>query len=227
MTDLDVQGDRRAQRQAERDAMIEAEAARRYRTNRLEAFSDGVFAIATTLLVLEIAVPIGTGDDLLSAIVAEWPSYLAYLVSFATIGAIWLGHSAITEYLNHVDGTFLRLNLILLLVVAFLPFPTRLLAEHITAADAERVAAPFYGLCLMLNALLLGLLWRYAVHARLIRPDIDDLELRLISRRLTPGVAGYGVLIVIGFVQPTIAVIGFLLIAIFLLIPIPLRGRPG
>ena len=83
---------------------------RRYRTNRLEAFSDGVLAIAITLLVLELSVPeVGEGN-LIDALLAQWPEYLAYLVSFATIGAIWVAHSAVTEYLQEVDPPMLRLN---------------------------------------------------------------------------------------------------------------------
>src|SRR5215831_20793881 len=88
---------------------------RRMRTQRMEAFSDGVFAIAITLLVLDLAIPVGAGRaDLLHAFLAQWPSYLAYVVSFTTIGAIWLGHSLITEYLEQADGILVRLNLVLL-----------------------------------------------------------------------------------------------------------------
>ena len=137
----------------------------------------------------------------------------------------WVAHSLITEYLDHLDATFLRLNLLLLLVVAFLPFPAKLLAEHIGSTDAERVPSTFYGLTLLTSSLLIAALWLYAARAGLIRAGIDDLQVRLLSRRLTSGIAGYGVLIAIGFVRPTIAVIGFLLIAIFFLIPFQIR-RP-
>ena len=106
----------------------------------MEAFSDGVFAIAITLLVLEIGVPAGSEDDLLGALVEEWPSYLAYVVSFATIGAVWFSHNVITEYLDHADSILLRLNLLLLALVSFLPFPTRLLAEY--TRNARRSASP-------------------------------------------------------------------------------------
>ena len=112
----------------------------------MSGFSDGVFSIAITLLVLEIGVPAGSEDDLLGALAAQWPSYLAYLVSFATIGAVWFGHTVITEYLDHANSVLIRLNLLLLLVVSFLPFPTRLLAEYATERDAERVAATVYGI---------------------------------------------------------------------------------
>src|SRR5215472_12694665 len=90
------------------------ESTRRWlRTGRLEAFSDGVFAIAITLLVLDIAVPASAEKHLLRSFIDEWPSYVAYVVSFSTIGAMWLGHNAVTEYLDHSDATFVRLNLLL------------------------------------------------------------------------------------------------------------------
>jgi uncharacterized membrane protein len=113
---------------------------RGFRTGRLEAFSDGVFAIAITLLVLDIGVSATAGQDLGAAIRGLWPSYLAYVASFSTIGAAWLGHNAITEYLDRADPAFVRLNLLLLLIVSFLPFPTRLVAEYIHTDKAERVA---------------------------------------------------------------------------------------
>src|SRR5262249_55503189 len=139
---------------------------RRMRTQRMEAFSDGVFAIAITLLVLNIAIPLGAGrSDLLHAFFAQWPAYLAYVVSFATVGAIWLGHSLLTESLEQADGILVRLNLVLLLVVSFLPFPTRLLAQYLGADDPERVAVTIYGLTLLAAVSLLSLLWRYAVRA--------------------------------------------------------------
>ena len=106
---------------------IERERPLSLRTARLEAFSDGVFAIAITLLVLEISVPAHAEDDLLGAVLDQWPSYLAYFVSFATIGAIWLAHTAVTEYLDHADRWLMRINLLLLLFVSFLPFPMKLL----------------------------------------------------------------------------------------------------
>jgi uncharacterized membrane protein len=104
---------------------------RTVRISRLEAFSDGVFAIAITLLVLEISVPEGSEDALWQAFLDQWPSYLGYVVSFATVGAVWLAHNAVTDYLDRADQWLLRFNLLLLMVVSFLPFPTRLLAESL------------------------------------------------------------------------------------------------
>jgi uncharacterized membrane protein len=188
-------------------------------TGRLEALSDGVFAIAITLLVLDIAVPDHARKDLLGAVTHEWPAYLAYGVSFSTIGALWLGHNAITEYLDRADAAFIRLNLLLLLLVAFLPFPTRLFADYLGENQPERVAATIYGVTLLVASTLLWVLWRYAVHARLVRPDTADEEVELLTQRLTPGLGGYVLLIVLGLFVPVIAVAGYLAVALYYIIP--------
>jgi uncharacterized membrane protein len=199
------------------------------RTGRLEAFSDGVLAFAITLLVLDLAVPVTeqSKQHLLRALADQWPGYLGYIVSFATIGALWLGHNAITDYLDRADVTLLRLNLLLMLLVAFLPFPTRLVSEfvHVTTTGAERVAVTFYGLTLLIAAALLSLLWRYALHARLVRPDAGDEEITLLTGRLTPGLGAYALFIIVGLFLPVAAVIGYLVIAVFFLLPIRLRRR--
>ena len=192
---------------------------RGFQTGRLEAFSDGVFAIAVTLLVLDITVSAHAGQHLLRSVADLWPSYLAYVVSFATIGAAWLGHNAITDYLERTDAAFVRLNLMLLLVVSFLPFPTRLLADYIGQDSPERVAVTFYGISLLLATTLLMVLWRYAVRAHLVRPDAADEEIQLLTERLTPGLAGYLVLIISGLFLPILAVIGYLAIALYYIIP--------
>ena len=193
--------------------------ARAFRTGRMEAFSDGVFAIAITLLVLEIGVPSGAEHDLLSALRDEWPSYLAYLVSFATIGAVWFAHTVITEYLDHANSVLIRLNLLLLLVVSFLPFPTRLLAEYSKEPDAERVAATVYGINLLVAMILVSVLWRYAVRERLVRPDLADEDVKTLTKRLTPTLGVYVAMIVLGLFVPTLAVLGYLASAVFILIP--------
>ena len=148
-------------------------------------------------------------------------------MSFATIGALWLAHNAITDYLDRADVTLLRLNLLLLLLIAFLPFPTRLVAEyvHATTHAAERVAVTVYGVTLLIAAAVLLLFWRYALRARLVRPDARDEEITLLTHRLTPGLAGYVLLIIIGLFSPVTAVIGYLVIALFFLIPFRIRRR--
>ena len=190
-----------------------------YRTGRMEAFSDGVFAIAITLLILDIAVPAGSGGDLLGALGDQWPSYLAYIVSFATIGAVWFAHTVITEYLDHANSVLIRLNLLLLLVVSFLPFPTRLLAEYAQETDPERIAATVYGINLLLTMVMVSVTWRYAVRAELVRPDLGDEDVQTLTKRLTPTLGVYVVMILLGLFVPILAVFGYLTIAIFILVP--------
>ena len=195
------------------------------RVARMEAFSDGVFAIAITLLVLELSVPPGSEEHLLSSVLSQWPSYLGYIVSFATIGAIWLSHNSITHYLHSASTTFLRLNLALLLVVSFLPFPTKLLAENLRSRDGERVAATIYGVTLLGAMLLLWLLWLLAVRTKLVHPATDDAEIKLLTTRLSPSLALYVVLIIVGLFTPLVAVIGYLVVAFVLIFPIKLPRR--
>ncbi len=196
------------------------------RTTRMEAFSDGVFAIAITLLVLDISVPLVSSEDLLRQLADQWPSYLAYAVSFSTIGAIWFGHAAMSDYLDHANSVFMRLNLLLLMLVSFLPFPTRLLAQHIGNDERERVAATIYGLTLLVTSVMLALLWRYAQRAHLVRPDADDTELQVLTERLTPGLFGYLLLIVAGLFVPVVAVVGYLIVALYLIVPRRMVVRP-
>jgi len=191
------------------------------RSARLEGFSDGIFAFAITLLVLDIALPIRS-PDLLRSLAAEWPGYLAYFVSFSTIGAVWLSHTVITEYLDHADQVLLRLNLLLLLVVSFLPFPTRLLAAYHGQARPERVAVTVYGVNLLLSSLLVSVLWHYSTREGLIRPDAADDDVRFLTKRLNPAIAGYLALIALGLFLPFVAVTGYLLLAFYFILPIGL-----
>jgi uncharacterized membrane protein len=207
------------------DETTDARRRRGLQTDRLEALSDGVYAIAITLLVLDIVVPASADGDLLGAVARLWPSYLAYVVSFSTIGASWLGHNAITEYLDRANATFVRLNLLLLLLIAFLPFPTRLFADYIGKNQPERVASTIYGVSLLLSSTLLWVLWRYALHARLVRPDAADEDIQFLTQRLTPGLAGYLILIVAGLFVPVIAVAGYLAIALYYIIPFRRFGQ--
>jgi uncharacterized membrane protein len=192
---------------------------RRYRLSRLEAFSDGVFAIAITLLVLDIAVPSGSEENLGKALVEQWPSYLGYLVSFGTIGAVWFGHSVITEFVAAGDRTLFRLNLVLLLAVSFLPFPTRLLAEYVSDSEAVRVAATVYGVNLFLTSVALAALWRHVERSGLARDDSDEAERRILTTRLQPGLAGYAIFIAVGWFFPIVAVFGYLAVALAMLVP--------
>ena len=147
----------------------------------MESFSDGVFGFAATLLVADLA--LGPGSTALQQVLHAWPVYLAYVVSFLTIGAAWLAHTALTDRLARADPLFLRLNLLLLLAVVFLPFPTRLVAEALHNASDERVYVTMYGLTLLAIRLLGSALDAYARHEHLYSPHEDGEEPQGTQRR--------------------------------------------
>ena len=183
----------------------------------MEAYSDGVFSIASTLLVLDIALrPPGSPLEQLRH---EWPGYLGYVVSFLTISAAWLGHSALTDRLDHSDSLLVRINVLLLLVVAFLPFPTKLIAESLRDTNAERNYVTLYGLTLLTIHLLIYALDAYARREHLYSQEQEGDELRRDRRTLWPVVLGYAIAIAIGIVAPTVAVLGYLALALYLVIP--------
>jgi TMEM175 potassium channel family protein len=185
-------------------------------TDRMKAFSDGVFSIAATLLVLDLAVhPPGTP---LQQVLHAWPGYVAYVVSFLTIGGAWLLHTALTERLTRADPVFLQINLVLLLVVAFLPFPTRLVADALHDVEAERVAVTVYGLTLLAIRLLGSALDAYARREHLYSQP-DDGEEAYERRSLLPVVIGYVTAILVGLALPKVAVALYFGIAVFLVVP--------
>jgi uncharacterized membrane protein len=192
--------------------------ARRYfSTTRLEAFSDGVFAIAITLLVLDLALrPNGSP---LERVVHAWPSFLAYVISFLTIGAAWLGHTALTDRLTRADMILLRLNLLLLLVISFLPFPTRLVSEALDDIEGERVFVTMYGLTLLCIRVLGFALDEYARREHLYSDASESEESERDRRTILPVVVGYAIAILLGLVLPRVAVAAYSLIAIYLFVP--------
>jgi uncharacterized membrane protein len=196
----------------------------KHKKNRLEAFSDGVFAIAITLLVLEIAIPVenGEGEKLLSGLLHEWPVYLAYFISFMTIGAVWMEHSALVDALDHIDGVFMRLNLVLLLFCAFLPFPTRIMSEFKGDIAGERVAVVFYGLVLLMMTVMLLVMGRHAENQGLFGDDVEDerKEEARVKYQLLPGLIAYMAGGALGLLSPRLGIVIYLLIAIYLAIPI-------
>jgi uncharacterized membrane protein len=149
----------------------------------MEGFSDGVYGFAATLLVLDLALrPPGTP---LQQVLHGWPGYLAYLVSFLTIGVSWLLHTALTDQLTGTDQLFLRLNLLLLLVVVFLPFPTGLIADHLHNTSGERVYVTMYGLTVLAISLLGRALDAYARHEHLYSPATEGEELHRDRRKFS------------------------------------------
>lgn len=187
----------------------------RWKTGRLEAFSDGVFAIAITLLVLEIDIPDSGFDNLWAGVLSQWPSYLAYVTSFLTIGVTWLHHHLIFRRTAWLDSMVMRLNLLLLMLVAFLPFPTMLMARGLDkTTDAERVAVVFYGIVLLVIAVTMFAIWHQATRRQLLEPNVTDAEVRAVTR-LTLPIVGYNVaVVVVALFAPKAAVFGYLLIAL-------------
>ena len=172
-------------------------------TGRLEAFSDGVFSIAITLLVLELKVP-HLGDyandgDLLMALLQQWPSYIAYLVSFATILIIWVNHHRLFNLIHKVDGRLMFLNGLLLLTVSTIPFPTALLAEHFRRPGATTAAAAYSG-TYVLMAIAFNAIWHYASHGhRLLKSSVTREHVRRVTGSYWLGPTLYGAAFVAAF----------------------------
>jgi uncharacterized membrane protein len=158
-------------------------------TARLETFADGVMAIAITLLILEIAVPnLEPGQTLGEALAGQWPSYVAYAVSFLTIGIIWVNHHHLFSVIERTDNTFLILNVVFLMTIAALPWPTALVASFIREEGARTTATVVYGLNMTGIALMFNAVWRYAAAGhRLLSPDADPAAIRRVNRSYLSG----------------------------------------
>jgi uncharacterized membrane protein len=183
---------------------------------RLEAFSDGVFAIAATLLTLEIGVDTTRGD-LGSQLTRIWPSYLAYVTTFLMIGVIWINHHHCVSMIGRVDRPFLFINLLLLLTVSFMPFPTKLVA-HYLQKPGENEAVIAYAVTMLAMACVYNVWWRYARSGRrLIATGVPDSSLRAVDAAYSPGVPLYATVLGIAFVSPLASVAGTLGIAVFYL----------
>ena len=183
-------------------------------TSRLEAFSDGVFAIAATLLILNVSV--SSSSHLSRELLQIWPSYVAYAVSFVTIGVIWANHHTVIRQISHVNRTFLVINTLFLTVVAFIPFPTHLLSEYILEPESARAAAVAYGITLTLTAVMFNILWRYAASSRrLLRADANRRTVDGISRSYLPGPFLYAAATAVALVNPYVSAGIYAAIALF------------
>jgi uncharacterized membrane protein len=191
---------------------------------RLEAFSDGVLAIVITLLILDIKVPVGAHGDLGAALARQWPQYAAYLMSFLIVGIVWLNHHATFNLLARTDHRLQVLNLLLLLPVSVLPWPTAVLAEYTrdgTAGD-KRVAVVLYGLTSSLMAVGFNLAWRYLLrHRELHKEGIDPELLAVRNRRYNVGLVLYPIATVIGLLSVPLFLILMLGLALMFLLPTP------
>jgi uncharacterized membrane protein len=168
---------------------------------RLEAFSDGVFAVAITLLVIEIAVP--TGEDLWHQLKEEWPSFAAFFVSFWVIGIIWVNHHGVLDHLKLANRGVLYLNLLLLMTVVFIPFSTALLAEHLKSGADEEVAAVVYSAAFTAMGLAFGSLWTYITrHGQALGVELSDNEVRRRTVVFLIGNPFYVIALVVAFISP-------------------------
>ncbi|MGQ5264615.1 TMEM175 family protein [Micromonospora sp. ZYX-F-536] len=191
---------------------------------RLAAFSDAVFAIAVTLLVLEIQPPEDFGH-LLRGLGGLWSSYLAYTLSFLLIGQVWVNHHVMFDRVRHVDREVLFLNTVLLMVIAFLSFSTSLLAGALRAEQGLRTAVVVYGTTLWLAAALFNIIWAHLRRARLLDPSLGPFGVRAIGRRFALALLWIGSGILVGAFVPIagVAIIAGFLPAYYL----PIRGEYG
>ena len=190
----------------------------RWEKNRVEAFSDGVFAIAITLLVLEIHAPTPAETHevgLWTALASRWPSYLAYVLSFISIGIMWANHHTIFQYIRRTNRTFLLLNVVFLMFISFVPYPTAVLAEYLPDPAFRKVGALFYSLTLIGIAINYNLVWRYGVGSgRLLAHNADPVAVATISRRYLVGPAMYALAAVLALFNAwaSLAIHGLLLL---------------
>jgi uncharacterized membrane protein len=146
---------------------------------RVEAFSDGVFAIAITLLVLTIAQPRLPYKNLGHDLLARWPSLAAYVVSFAVIGIMWMNHHTIFSHLERIDRGMSYRNLLLLMTIVFIPYPTGILGEALRNGRDAKTAAVFYSATMAIDGYAWAALWLYAARGRrLLRPDFPESQRR-------------------------------------------------
>jgi len=196
-------------------------------TARIEAFSDGVFAIAITLLVLEVHVPamalVHAAGGLGRALLQEWPSFLGYVLSFVVCGIMWANHHYIFKLIRRSDHNFVVLNMLLLLFVGFLPFPTAVLARYLPLEEGRRFAVTFYTGFFTVTAIAYNALWTYASRRRrLIGDDVPDAEVAGVTRRFRLGPISYliATLVSLVSVEASLAIVG----GLALLYLLPYRG---
>lgn len=177
-------------------------------TNRIEAFSDGVFAIAITLLILEIRLPTGsdaTHGSLATTLLSIWPSYFAYIFSFVVIGIYWVNHHYIFKIYQKTNHVFNLLNLFFLMCISFLPFPTEVLGTHLLDKSEQRTVVAFYVFGLLLVATAWFLVWLYAsFDYRLIDARLSPQFVRYLTKQYGISIIFYFIALIVSLIQPLI-----------------------
>lgn len=190
-------------------------------TRRIEAFSDGVFAVAITLLVLGFHEPqtLLVDHELAQWLLEQWPVLLAFVTSFATIGVMWINHHRMFTHIKRADTTLLSLNLLLLLLIAFVPFPTLLIAEYVLV-PGQHLAALLYSGTYILLAVCFNLLWRYATYGnRLMGENADRRGIQDMTAQYRFGPLFYVVTFLLAWVNAPLSLTLNLLIALFFAFP--------
>ena len=194
-------------------------------TSRLEAFSDAVFAVAITLLILNISISDLSPDHLLDdtklwiMLGSRWPVFAAYTMSFFTIGIMWLNHHRLFVHIKRIDTVLLLINLLLLLIIVFLPFPTALFAAYITRSQNHTAAIFYSGVCFLMACCFNGL-WRYAsYHHRLLGEKVDSTAVKAISRQYLFGPVFYLIIFGVSWINTIICTILIFVLAFFFALP--------
>lgn len=193
-------------------------------TLRLETFADAVFAIAITLLIIEIRLPphdeLQEAGGLGAALVHLWPSYVGYVISFIVIGIMWANHHSLMKLVDRVNHGFITLTLMLLLCIAFLPFPTAVLAEHLTDPGERAVAVAFYCGSFTVTAVFYFLMWWHAArNRRLIARHVSDEAVRAITRAYAPGSILYLTATLLAFVHVALSLSIVVGLAVLYMLP--------
>lgn len=190
--------------------------------SRVEAFSDAVIAIVLTLMAVEL-LQLGParadGPTLPEALAREWPSYLAYVITFAIVGQVWLTHHNMWRYVVQVDQMLLVLNLLLLLFVAAIPFTADLLSDNLRGTETDqRLTAALYAGAVLGEALFFNLSWWWARRRRLLHPDLDPRLARAVALRYLLGPLLYLVAFAFVFVNAVLSLcLYLLLVAVYLI----------
>jgi uncharacterized membrane protein len=195
-------------------------------TARVEAFSDGVFAIAITLLILEIRIPPASTPNLALQLARQWPSYVAFLISFVFIGIMWINHHRLFTHIKRCDNNLLIFNLLLLLGVTVVPFPTAVMAAHL-GQPGQRTALVLYSSVYFVIAIFFNLLWRYAAspNRKLLAPGVDREAVDHISRQYAYGPLLYLVCVALAWLSATASLTLNVVLACFFALPPRLATR--
>lgn len=192
-------------------------------TNRIEAFSDGVFAIAITLLVLEIRLPEQSGASHVSvaaSLLAIWPSYFAYIFSFITVGIYWVNHHYIFRIYQRTNHVFNLLNVFFLMCISFLPFPTEVLGSHLLDVNEQRTTIAFYALGLLLPAFSWFLMWLYgSSNYRLIDTNLSPRFVQYLTRQYGFSPVIYLIALLITLIQPLVGLAIAVMLTFLYLLP--------